>query len=446
MSGARCRFAYWFVLLSSLPSVAGAEVVCFPENSTPDQIADAVMGPNREKLQADRAAWRESQGKQEGPQSQNKGSSSQPTAETTVEDCEDERDEAQKACQTQDMTAGMTPIQAAQAAQYAAVANASNQQVQQLGLAQAIQCQNQANLSAAMVGLSQLKGQACVSSSGSCKKTCDDAYAYHRAQAQRGGAQAADHQRKATRADKLGEKCREMDGNGKQAFAQAAAMLANMYKNIECANALASVIAQPQPPAGSPAGPPTPSPGTIGINPSGEAPPGAIGVSPGGGTLPPGSIGINPSGGRPPVAIGVHPSPGPQDEGSLIDGRPANGPRETVGSGGTRIGTGAPPTPSGVLPGRGGTELIAGGAPGNGRIEITPGGGSPESKLALRSASYARNPTSKFELKSYRKPASVVGGVSSRANDGVTGALGPSLWEKVSHQYTQQLPNLIPEE
>ena len=38
-----------------------------------------------------------------------------------------------------------------------------------------------------------------------------------------------------------------------------------------------------------------------------------------------------------------------------------------------------------------------------------------------------------------------IGGMSIKAYDGITGPMGPSIWEKVSNQYQQQKPRLIPE-
>ena len=38
-----------------------------------------------------------------------------------------------------------------------------------------------------------------------------------------------------------------------------------------------------------------------------------------------------------------------------------------------------------------------------------------------------------------------IGGMSIKPYDGITGPMGPSIWEKVSNQYQQQKPRLIPE-
>jgi hypothetical protein len=79
-----------------------------------------------------------------------------------------------------------------------------------------------------------------------------------------------------------------------------------------------------------------------------------------------------------------------------------------------------------------GSGAVGGGAGGGGGGGTGKGGGG-------------KNAAGGFDLSKYLPKAATrgVAGMSISAKDGVTGPLGPSIWEKVSNQYQLQKPNMI---
>jgi uncharacterized membrane protein YgcG len=390
------------------------------------------------------------------------GGGQQATCEQGFKQCTADQEEARKACQTQDMQAGMNATQQAQAQQYQQGAQQANQNGAQQGNSQSGQCQNQADLSKMLGGLSALKGAACMSSVKSCESSCEETKntCMREAQQPQNAAKQGVLMKGAENAAQKSKQCGAMSTNGTMAMAQAAALMAGMFQNSQCAQqtqtaaaaAVANDCTNPQYAAVTPAC----ICAAVGSNPSADP---SNPICSNGQSL----TGINPS---------LTSTGGPSTPSSLAeaysDGAPidGSGPKgsaqkqsgtnamEGGGSGGGFGGGGG-----GGLGGRGGGDegghapstidknVITGQSGGSGGGLAAGGGGGGGGNFGGSGRSDGGN--DKIDLSQWlpkgKYKALNIGGMSIKADDGITGPMGPSIWEKVSNQYQQQKPRLIPE-
>ena len=375
--------------------------------------------------------------------------------EQGVKQCAAEFEEARKACTTQDMQAGMNPMQQQQAQQLVNQGNQANQNVGQQGNNQAGQCQNQADLSKILSALSALKGTACMTSVSSCESTCEEVAKACQRKMQEEPQKAALHQARMNVAAKKIKACSGMSGNGAAAMAQAGAMMMNMFQNQQCAQQTSAGQASPTPLANDCSNQAYAQVtqacicAPVGANPFADPQNPICGNGQG-------KTGINPSLSQPlgpstpPVPAAEEGSEGSIDPRPLAEIKPQSGNNTMEGGGGGGGNFGKPgggdDGPAGSTidknvitgtsgSGGGGGMMGGGGGGGGGGLGNFGGaGGGGGEKLDLSQWL----PKGKYK-------ALNIGGMSIKPYDGITGPMGPSIWEKVSNQYQQQKPRLIPE-
>jgi len=388
----------------------------------------------------------------------------------SIEECQDAIDNAASACNQAGSTAGMTGAQAAQAQQMQQQAQQTGQQTGAIGEAQSAQCKNSMDLSKLMGGLSALYGGACLMAINSCKEACgaqshedteqsaDQITA--ESQARAGGTQLEEFKassrpktatkltRDSQRLRRLAKRCSNYAPSATAAFAQAGAAIASMFMNNKCAQQTA---AQQTPPP------------TAGVNcleaqwastpqcmcgPNGTNPKSSICV--GNPQFPGGLATTNdPMGPMSPTAGDL----GPISDGSripVLDGQAkgASG-SQTMDGGGGGGGMGGGKGASLANNDQGGdprstvpTNVITGqgGGPGGGGGVGGGGGGAGGGGRGKGDRSSDR-----FNLKDFlpKGASRNIAGMSISAKDGITGPLGPSIFEKVTNQYQLQKRNMI---
>lgn len=331
--------------------------------------------------------------------------------------CEDAFKTAQSACTTPSMTAGMNPQQQQQGQMLMMQAQRSNMNVQALGAAMAAQCENQAQMGKIMSALSALKGGACMATVASCKKACGNG---------------------SSRMASRGSACGGLTVSGAAALAQAAGMMAiNSKVSEQCAKLAGTMpamdctnpmfakdnlmcLCQTDPKNPKCQGNPSYPGGvtTSGVN--------------GGPMGPFGSGGDEDSGDGLPIALG--------------GGQPktASGSATVDGGGGMGLG-GAGRSLQKINEGQygavaktakhviQGTGSSAGGGAGGGAGSGTRGSGG------------GRSAGGDFNMKNFlpRQASRNVAGMKLPSVHGITGPLGPSIFEKVTHQYQNQKRNMI---
>jgi hypothetical protein len=391
------------------------------------------------------AARPENPGQQPAAPQQGAQQQAQQGDQVDFSDCEDSKDTAQKSCTTQDMTAGMNPAQMQQAQQMQQQAQQANQNVAGAGNNSGQQCKNQADLSKLLAGMSALKGGACSATVSDCKDTC-------KKYIEQNNGKSGKEKKNVDKAKRYAKLCEAFAPNSTAAFAQAAAMLAGMFMNQQCAEQSATAS-------------PTPSPIADCTNPTyaktnimcicqndpksamcqqGQQFPGGLQTSNG-----------NNGPGTP--AFGANGSDSPSDGAALLgDGGKAKGASgsattgEGGGGGGLQGGRGGGAAgggdggggygPSGINTGVI-TGTASGGGSGGGAGPGGGGGGAGGGGGGGRN----RKTAGDFDLSQFlpRGKTKNYGGQSVSAKDGITGPMGPSIWEKVSNQYQLQKPNLV---
>jgi hypothetical protein len=382
------------------------------------------------------------QQQQQQPQQAQQQGQQQPGVE--FQDCDDSHTDAQKSCTTQDMTAGMNPQQMQQAQQMQQQAQQANQNAAGGGNNSGQQCKNQADLSKILAGLSALKGGACTATVSDCKDTCKK---YVEQNDSKSDSKTRSNVSKAKRFMKL---CDAYAPNSTAAFAQAAGMLANMFMNQKCAEQ--SATASPTPTAMQDCTNPTYAKTNIMCICQNDP---KSAMCQAGQQFPTGLQTSNGNTGPGTPAYGTDTST-PSDGAALLgDGGKAKGASgsattgEGGGGGGLQGGRGGAAAnnggdgggygPSGIN-----TGVITGTANGGGAgAASAPGGGGG----AGGGGGGGRNRTtaSDFDLSKFLPKGKTknYGGQSITAKDGITGPMGPSIWEKVSNQYQLQKPNLV---
>ena len=368
----------------------------------------------------------------------------QPQASPSETRCEADRDTAQMACNTLG-AAGMSPEEGAMFEQMLNQAIGMANQMQNQGQNMQAQCQNQADLSKLMGLLNAAKAAACLSAVSACKSTCEEEIPT-----------IQDQERK-RRAERAQRTCRRMTTNGMMNMGSALQHGANAMQNQNCANQTAAQSTSPTP---FDFRTPTPSDCSDPNNQSltcfcarpenaekqmcGGGNPGII---PGGGVqAPPGGS----NGGNVPYSPDDPNNPGAVNPFGALGGNQQGGGGDAQGSGGggapggggglSSLGGEGGGGPAGGREGASAITGVSGGNPGGGA-----GGGGFGSGGGRGSGGGADKDglLSKLNLKRFlpgdKYKNRGLAGMSVSSKDGVTGPMGPSLWEKATRQYQEQV-------
>ncbi len=366
--------------------------------------------------------------------------------------CKNDRNDAVNACTQQQSTAGMNQQQAAQMAQLqqqAQGANAATSQMTQDQAAQAASmCKLQADLSAALGAMSAMKGNACSKMVSSCNDDCNQAASDFQAlqDAQPSNTKVTAWQGDQKRAKKLGAACGGLSSNAGDMAQAAGSLLGGLLQNLMCAEMYAT--ASPTPTNIGTCADPTFAAtsvlcvcqndpknamctGTQAFPTGLTSTAGDLGTtSPPTGTLTSGSLGQ--------VAIQATGTPTAETGSATTDGG---------GGAGLQAARGNPPNPSGDAPPPGSniekgviTGTMGGGGGG--------GGGSPGGSSALAANARGGGGKGGFDLSKFlpKSPTRGPAGMTIPAKDGITGPMGPTIWQKISNQYQLQKANMIPEQ
>ena len=374
--------------------------------------------------------------------------------ETGGQQCVDDADEAKTACTTQDMQAGMSQAQQAQAAQLAQQANQGNSNVASAGASAAAQCKNQADMSKILGGLSALKGAACTTAVGTCEESCEQVAKSCEQKGQTGVPNASAYMTRASLARKKAKTCSALSSNGKTAMLQSAMMMASAFLNNSCADA--SSVATPTPadcnnqayaqvtqacicaPSGSnPYADPQNAICNNGQSVTGLAP----SLSTTLGAVTPTRVEDETSEGT--RTAGAAAGKGQSGNNTMEGGASGGGMTGGGGAGGGKMGG----DEGGAAPSTIDKNVITGASGGGGGgLAAGGGGGGGAGNLG---GSLGKERDGKIDLSQWlpkgKYKALNIGGMSIKADDGITGPMGPSIWEKVSNQYQQQKPSLIPD-
>jgi hypothetical protein len=384
-------------------------------------------------------------------------------------ECLDAVDDARSSCSSAGSMAGMSAAQQQQSQQMQQQAQQNGQQTQQLGQAQAAQCQNSMDMSKLLSGLSALQGGACLFNVQKCREACgastheQTASEVQQINSDMNSANATDTQLEPFKTPqaatsnqvqptdymrRMAKRCEAYSPGGMAAFAQAAAAIAGMFMNKQCGQQAATLAG-------------TPAPGMNCQDPNWASTPQCMcGPS---GTNPKSSICV----GQPSLTGGVSTTSDPMgpagpsigDNPNLTDGaritdaggqaKPSSGSQTMDGGGGggglsggrgaqlNDTGGGGDPrsnVPTGVITGQG-----SGSGGGGGGGVAGGGGGGPGGRGGGGAGRKG------FNINDYlpKSGSRNIAGMSIVAKDGITAALGPSLFEKVSKQYQQQRSNMI---
>ncbi len=182
------------------------------------------------------------------------------------------------------------------------------------------------------------------------------------------------------------------------------------------------------------------------------------GGTPGGGTGGPGGLSKNNSpggtsgkyGGTSALTDGSMPPGGPTGPGGPSNNKPGSEIPQGGGGGfgGDLKGGGAAAAAASDDPGAAGaqglkTDIIGGVTGAGGSYSYGRGGGTPAGDAQSK---YLKALRDKFNLSKFLPGKGAqrgLAGMAGQNKDGITGAMGPSIWQKVSNQYDQQKPSLI---
>ena len=322
------------------------------------------------------------------------------------------------------------------------------------------QCKTQADVSKLMSGINGIKGVACKAMVEKCNSSCDQEAAEYAAQAEAleknpETAPAAQQYRTAEKkAKKQSRVCSQNQANFIGMMMQSMQFLGNMAQNSQCADQFAASAL----PAFSPVAytPPStdcsdPNNQTLacfcqkdsnkssamcsGFNPGGLAGTSPVGSTGGAGSMPYSSNSLREGGDLDPTAgamgqakSGSNGGRDPSDGGS---GAPGGGGLASLGGEGD--GGGGFGDPKSAITGTSGGQ-------GGG---LSAGGGSGAGGLAKNNGGKGEGLLERFNLKRFlpgqKYKARGIAGMSVKSVDGITGPMGPSIWEKATKQYQEQI-------
>ena len=435
--------------------------------------ADARLNSSRGEVRAEPLPAPGSSSSPSGGSSTS-GSSGTATGESSNDkaepDCKDAASTAQRLCNTMSMLGVKDPAQGAMMEMMMSQAMGMASQIQSAGANGSQQCSNQAKLAELMAGINALKAAACMYGQNRCESNCKgDAHKNDITNAKAPNSPDSSKISEWESADKANEKhadlCKQYSINTMMAAMQAVKFGGSMLESQSCAKALAQV-----------------------------QPPPSIGGLPPGVTLPTGATDCS----DPTMASSNVTCICAANPASPICGNGNGGSQLGGGAGGTQLtGPGSAPRPyapmsgtDGVVPtglgspapttganvgqqgggGGGGVGSAGGGGPAGGGGE-DPGGGAPVDKQSMiggvsggggGGSGVPGNPYGsgsgkgdgdkgffdKFNLSKFLPSKKNFGsrglaGMSLQSKDGITGPMGPSIWEKVTNQYQVQKPKMI---
>ena len=363
----------------------------------------------------------------------------------TLVQCQDEAKKAAGACNT--LTGfGMDPQSAMMTMMFVGQVPKLIAQLTSSGKNQAQQCQVQSELTTVVSGLSKVMAFACNAQMNKCSVTCKQV---HAAAVERGAANPADPTAKtdAAASETASIACQGYNVNMALMMMQSFSLDSNTLNNQQCAS-LSSVSAGLA--AATPYSVPTPVGGCDGspaaqsnitcicranpkdpmCNKSGNGQPfGGGGTQAGGGAGAgtPASASSTADNGTP---IDPSGAPGKSEHGVAGGDGGGGGGLGNGGGGGGPVATGQ--TSGGGASGSGmGIAATSGGGGGNkgsGGGGGTGGGAAFDPRLFMPKDKYANRG---------------LAGMTVQSVDGLTGPMGPSIWEKVSNQYQTQKSNLL---
>lgn len=337
-------------------------------------------------------------------------------------------------------------------------------QIQSAGANGSQQCSNQAKLAELMAGINAIKAAVCMGGQSKCETACGEAIKKEEPIAAKNDGTSAAAKKRIAGDEKAINKCKQYSINTMMAAMQAVKFGGSMLESQSCAKALAQV-----------------------------QPPPSIGGLPPGVTLPTGATDCS----DPTMASSNVTCICAANPASPICGNGNGGSQLGGGAGGTQLtGPGSAPRPyaptsgtDGVVPtglgspapttganvgqqgggGGGGVGSAGGGGPAGGGGE-DPGGAPVDKQSMIGGVSggggggsgVPGNPYGsgsgkgdgdkgffdKFNLSKFLPSKKNFGsrglaGMSLQSKDGITGPMGPSIWEKVTNQYQVQKPKMI---
>ena len=380
-------------------------------------------------------------------------------AKSSTATCLAKQQTASALCNTMSMVGVEDPAQGAMMEMMMGQAMSMSTQIQSSGSNGAAQCTLQAKLSELMAGINAIKAAACAFGQSQCSSACDDAIKVDNADIKSDSPAAADAKTRLVGDQGLSNKCKQYTINTMMAAMQAVQFGGSMMQNRACAAALSQTPYDPAlagvtlPTGATNCSDPTMAASNVtcicAANPAASICGNSASGSSIGGTV--GALGSSGPGSAPrPYGAGTSTDGIPVD----ASGKPAPQTGVTAASGGGggggigSLGGGAAGGPSGDDTGGGAPvdkqSVIGGVSNGGGG-----GTGSPGNPNGLASKSDGEKSFfDKFNLSKFLPSKKNFGsrglaGMSVQAKDGVTGPMGPSLWEKVTNQYQVQKPKMI---
>lgn len=321
------------------------------------------------------------------------------------------------------------------------------------------QCKTQADVSKLMSGINGIKGTACQAMIQKCNSSCDqEATEYESAaasaRASYNEAAAIQYDTAAKKAKKQSRVCSQNQANFMAMMMQSMQFLGNMAQNKQCADQFAASAL----PAFSPIAytPPStdcsdPNNQTLacfcqkdanktsamcsGFNPGGLAGTSPVGSTGGAGSMPYSPNSSREGGDLDPTAGAMGQaksgSNGGRDPGDGGSGAPGGGGLASLGGEGD--GGGGFGDPKSAITGTSGGQ-------GGG---LSAGGGAGGGGLAKNNGAKGDGLLERFNLKRFlpgqKYKARGIAGMSVKSVDGITGPMGPSIWEKATKQYQEQI-------
>lgn len=322
------------------------------------------------------------------------------------------------------------------------------------------QCKAQADISKLMSGINGAKGAACQAMIQKCNSSCDADAEKNATEAQRLEANtttagmAPPYRAAQKKAEKQSRMCSQNQANFMAMMMQSMQFLGNMAQNKQCADQFAAAAL----PTYSPIAytPPStdcsdPNNQTLacfcqkdanktsamcsGFNPGGSGGSNLVGAVGGAGSAPYSPNSSRESGDLDPMAGAMGQaksgSNGGRDPGDGGSGAPGGGGLASLGGEGD--GGGGFGDPKSAITGTSGGQ-------GGG---LSAGGGSGGGGLAKNNGAKGGGLLERFNLKRFlpgqKYKARGIAGMSVKSVDGITGPMGPSIWEKATKQYQEQI-------
>ena len=374
--------------------------------------------------------------------------------------CEDEAKTADLACNTP----GTGGMDSGQAMMYTMMMNQLVQtgaQIAAIGKNMSAQCKLQSDVSKVMGSINGVKGAACVAKINSCAESCSEQateYAGYATQFATSNPEAsARYKRSANRSRDLAANCKKYSGQVVAMMTGAMQHLTNFAITKQCQSDLAAMAAAPVatlPPIAAVGGCEDPNNQTLACfctRDANKSTAMCAGFGGGGGSVAGGSTAV-PNGGSAAAPVGgtvaegtdgntTDPfgtaakknGDGPKGQGDGGSGAPGAGGISALSSEGGGGGPGADPR-SAITGTSGGTSSGLGGS---------GGGGGGSSGLARNNGGAKESFFDKFNLKKFLPGSKYktrgIAGMSVKSVDGITGPMGPSIWEKATRQYQEQI-------